>query len=148
MNSQLLNVPSRPPPLSKKNTMRLLSNFTRLITEFQVMYSKKRSNSSSAPTSFRTTIFPPAMSVNFPIYQHACTRHAVARHQSIPDATSLWQPTQSHLGTLSWHDNQNRSTNPLGRQDQTCKLVVPQKSTTVSLANLWGILPWQRSLQC
>ena len=26
----------------------------------------------------------------------------------------FWQTTQSYLGTLSRHDNQNRSTNPLG----------------------------------
>ena len=38
--------------------------------------------------------------------------------------------------------------NPLGGQDQTCKLVLPQKSTKVPLTNLWGILPWQRSLKC
>ena len=63
MNSQLPNVRSRPPPLSKKSTMRLLNNFIKLITESQVMCSRKRSNSSSAPTFFRTTIFPPACHV-------------------------------------------------------------------------------------
>ena len=147
MNSQLPNVPNRPPPSSKKSTMRPLNNFIKLIIESQVMCSRKRSNSSSAPTFSRTTIFPPAMSVNFPtpICLHS---HAVTRHQSIPDAISLWQPTQSHLGTLSWNDNPHLSTNTLGRQDQTCKLVLPQKSTAVSPANLWGILPRQRSFQC
>ena len=67
MNSQLTNVLSRPLPFNKKNTMLRWNNSTRSIPEFQVMYSRKRSNPSSAPTSFRTTTFPPAMSVNFPI---------------------------------------------------------------------------------
>jgi hypothetical protein len=36
------------------------------------------------------------------IHQHACTHHAITRHQPLPDATSLWQTTKSHLGTPSW----------------------------------------------
>ena len=45
--------------------------------------------------------------------QHACTHHAFTRHQQVPDATSLWQPTQSHLGTLPWNDNPHLTTDIL-----------------------------------
>ena len=83
MNSQLPNVPSRPPPSSKKSTMRPLNNFTKLIIESQLMCSRKRSNSSSAPTFSRTTIFPPAMSVNFPT--PTCL-HSSCRYQTSVDS--------------------------------------------------------------
>ena len=76
--------------------MWLWNNFTRSIPEFQVMYSKKRSNSSSAPTSFRTTIFPPAMSVNFPtpICLHSSCRYqtSVDSRCHLPLATNTITP--------------------------------------------------------
>lgn len=63
MSSKLKNVLSRPSPFNKMNMMLRWNSSIRSIPEFQVMYSERLSNCSSAPTSFRTTTFPLAMSV-------------------------------------------------------------------------------------
>ena len=146
MSSQLPSVTSRLPLSIKKNTKRLVINFTKLIKESPGMWSRRRSNSFSAPTFSLTMIYPLAMSVNFqtPTGQQACTRHVSTRHQPLPNATSL---PQLHVGIVSRNDHPHFSANTPGRQDQTCKLVLSQRPSALSPTNLWGILPWQRNIQ-
>ena len=56
MNSRLKSVLRRPPPFHKTSTMLRRNSSIRSIPEFQLMYWRRLSNCSSAPTFFRTTI--------------------------------------------------------------------------------------------
>ena len=146
MSSQLPSVPSLLPLSIKKNTKRLVNNFTKLIKE------SPRCGQEGGPTLFQHQPSPWLRFIHLPCpwtskHQQACTRHASTRHQPLPNATSLRPTAQSHLGIVSWNDNPHFSANTPGRQDQTCKLVLSQRPSALSPTNLWGILSWQRSIQ-
>ena len=65
MKFQLPIVPSRPQQWIKKTMKRLANNFTKLTIGSPQTWSRRQSNSFSAPIFFPTTIYPPATSGNF-----------------------------------------------------------------------------------
>ena len=138
---ELPSVPSLLPLSIKKNTKRLVNNFTKLIKESPRMWSRRRSNSFSAPTFSLTTIYPLAMSVNFQtptgfhsscLYKTPATSkcHLPSANSTITPGHCVMERQSTLLSKYSWKE----------RSDL-------QRPSALSPTNLWGILSWQRSIQ-